>query len=89
MGKLIAFAFVLLATVGCCSAQNAAAVDAQWDGACRDVKMYSACFVNPGDDARICYAGAPAISRDGAALRVKLAKQRLDRLGMNCDGWQE
>jgi len=85
--KILA-AFVLVMIGGCSSAQDAAAVDTQWDGACFQRAVFADCFRTVGEDARVCWPGAPTFTRAQAMLRVKLAGERLDRLGMTCDGWQ-
>lgn len=67
---------------GCSAAQTAASVDAQWDGACLAKRTFETCA--PDTE---CVRGQTFTAKQ-IALRVRLANERLERLGMDCDGWK-
>jgi hypothetical protein len=89
MKKLATIAVVLLVLLaGCCSAQLAASADAEWDGACLQRYIFTECFKGDGPKERVCVPDQPAFTLERAQMRVKLAGERLERLGKTCDGWK-
>lgn len=82
--------FALLAVLvlaGCSAAQNVASKDAEWDGACLNKSIFGECFSAAGPEQRECIKGH-TFTREQASERVRLADKRLERLGMDCEGWQ-
>ena len=82
-------ALLLLAMflTSCCSAQTEAERDTAWDGVCFQRSIHVECLKQDGQ-ALVCYRGAPTMTREQVLLRVRLADERLLRLGMTCQGWQ-